>query len=98
MQQKPRHVPLRMCVTCRSSTHKRGLLRVVRTADGVVTDFTGKTSGRGAYVCAAEQCIALAQKQKKLDRSLKATVSAQVYADLVAEAARLNSLEPTPST
>jgi predicted RNA-binding protein YlxR (DUF448 family) len=69
---KPKHIPIRTCVACRTSHGKRGLLRVVRQADGsVVYDAKGKMPGRGAYVCAEAGCIALARKQKKLERSLK---------------------------
>ncbi len=70
---KPKHIPIRTCVACRTTGAKRGLLRVVRQPDGSVTyDPKGKMAGRGAYVCAQADCIALARKQKKLERSLKA--------------------------
>ncbi len=69
---KPKHIPIRTCVACRATDAKRGLLRVVRQADGtVVYDPKGKLSGRGAYICAQAGCVALARKQKKLERSLK---------------------------
>ena len=69
---KQRHIPIRTCVACRTADAKRVLLRVVRLADGSVRyDPKGKISGRGAYVCARPECIALARKQKKLERSLK---------------------------
>ena len=69
---KPKHIPIRTCVACRTSDAKRGLLRVVRQVDGtVVYDSKGKMAGRGAYLCARPSCIALARKQKKLERSLK---------------------------
>ena len=83
-----KHTPLRTCVACRTSGDKRGLLRVVRQPDGgVVFDGSGKSNGRGAYVCASEACIALARKQKKLERSLKAEVGPAVYEALLAQAA-----------
>jgi len=85
---RKRHIPLRTCVACRTSGDKRGLLRVVRAPDGTVAvDPTGKASGRGAYVCASQDCIALAEKKRSLDRSLKATVEAHVYAALRKQAA-----------
>ncbi len=83
---RPPHVPIRTCVVCRTPGDKRGLLRVVRTAEaGTAFDVTGKASGRGAYVCAAAACIELARKQKRLDRSLKATVGAEVFDALLAQ-------------
>lgn len=82
---RPKRTPLRTCVACRTSGDKRGLLRVVRQPDGAVGyDPTGKSNGRGAYVCAREECIAAARKQKRLDRSLKAAVPPTVFEDLLA--------------
>lgn len=92
---RTRHTPLRTCVACRTSGDKRGLLRVVRKPEGgVVFDRTGKANGRGAYVCASETCIALARKQKKLDRSLKAGVEAEVFETLLAQASQQKPPEP----
>ena len=82
---KPKHIPIRTCVACRRSDAKQGLLRVVRQADGtVVYDTKGKLSGRGAYVCAAAQCIALARKQKKLERALRVSgLSDELFSNLL---------------
>jgi predicted RNA-binding protein YlxR (DUF448 family) len=72
---KPKHIPVRTCVACRATEEKRDLLRIVRQPDGVIRhDPKGKMSGRGAYLCARAACIALAKKQKKLERSLKVNV------------------------
>ena len=50
--QKPRKIPQRQCVGCRTMTDKRELVRIVKTPEGeIVLDTTGKKSGRGAYVC-----------------------------------------------
>jgi hypothetical protein len=82
---RKRHTPQRTCVACRSTGDKRVLLRIVRQPDGhVLYDPTGKASGRGAYVCASEACIAAARKQKRLDRSLKAEVPPEVFEALLA--------------
>ena len=51
-----KHIPQRMCVTCRQSQDKRSLIRLVRTPDGVLVDETGKLSGRGAYLHADPSC------------------------------------------
>lgn len=54
---RPKHVPQRTCVVCRSTSAKRTLTRLVRTAEGrVVVDHTGKQNGRGAYVCHQASC------------------------------------------
>ena len=83
---RPKHIPQRTCVSCRTTGEKQGLLRVVRTAKGLAQfDPSGKTSGRGAYVCASEACIQLAKKQRKLDRGLKCEVASEVYEALLAK-------------
>lgn len=44
----------------------------MRQQDGsVLYDPKGKLAGRGAYLCARSECIAIAKKQKKLERSFK---------------------------
>ena len=84
---RAKHTPIRTCVACRTGTDKRRLLRVVRAPDGVVAyDASGKLNGRGAYICANSDCIALARKQKKLDRSIKSTIEPAVYDELLAQA------------
>jgi predicted RNA-binding protein YlxR (DUF448 family) len=54
--QRVKHVPQRTCVGCREILPKRQMLRVVRTADGVRIDPTGKLSGRGAYLHDRREC------------------------------------------
>jgi predicted RNA-binding protein YlxR (DUF448 family) len=92
---KQRHVPLRTCVVCRETSAKRTLLRVVREPgdDGVVRfDADGKANGRGAYVCASDDCIDKAIKQKRFERSLSVkAVSETLAADLKAAAANAHS-------
>jgi len=90
---KPKHTPIRTCVACRATDEKRDLLRVVRQPDGAVLhDPKGKMAGRGAYICARPECIALARKQKKLERSLKVSVlPAELFGELNA---RVVATEP----
>ena len=93
---KPKHTPIRTCVACRETDEKRDLLRIVRQPDGMLRyDPKGKLSGRGAYLCARTSCIALARKQKKLERSLKvSSVPETLFDELNAQAA----LNPSPET
>jgi hypothetical protein len=84
---RKKHIPLRTCVACRTTGDKRGLLRVVRPPEGpVVYDQSGKKNGRGAYVCANISCIETARKQKKLERSLRAEITPEVFEELLAQA------------
>ncbi|MBI1794324.1 MAG: YlxR family protein [Chloroflexi bacterium] len=54
--QRSKHVPQRTCVGCRTVMAKRQLVRVVRTAGGVLVDRTGKLAGRGAYLHDRRSC------------------------------------------
>ncbi len=51
-----RHVPQRTCVGCREVLPKRTLIRIVRGAEGVGVDVTGKAPGRGAYLHDRRAC------------------------------------------
>jgi|SRR6266700_3453936 predicted RNA-binding protein YlxR (DUF448 family) len=87
---RPKHIPLRTCVSCRETKSKRELLRVVRTPDGhVLIDATGKKSGRGAYLCARLTCWKNALKSKRLEHELEVTISDEDRANLEAYIATL---------
>ncbi len=84
MQKK--HVPLRMCTGCGEMKPKKELVRVVHTPDGEVKlDFTGKLSGRGAYICHDKECLKKAIKAKRLERAFSKQIPAEVYENLEAE-------------
>jgi predicted RNA-binding protein YlxR (DUF448 family) len=85
-----KHVPVRTCVICREREGKRALTRVVRTADGVVVDPTGKMNGRGAYVCDKAACWQRALTGDALGRALRATLSETDRARLKAAAHQLH--------
>lgn len=75
-----KRVPLRKCVGCGEMIGKKGAVRIVRNKDGNVSvDPTGKKPGRGAYVCKDEKCFELAKKGKKLERSFKCQIPAEIY-------------------
>ena len=95
---KVRRVPLRSCVVCRQTSDKKTLLRVTRAPEkdggAVAVDPTGRTNGRGAYVCAALACIEKAAKQKRFERALSALVPATLTDDLKALAAKIAETNP----
>jgi predicted RNA-binding protein YlxR (DUF448 family) len=73
---RPKHVPLRTCISCRETKPKRELLRIVRTPDGhVLIDAGGKKSGRGAYLCARLSCWEDATKKKRIEQEFELTLS-----------------------
>lgn len=79
--QRMKHVPQRTCVGCREVQPKRRMIRVVRTAEGVQVDPTGKLAGRGAYLHDRRECW---------ERGLKGALAHALKANLtVDERARL---------
>lgn len=69
---RPKHVPQRTCVACRTTDAKRTLIRLVRTPEGAVeVDPTGKRAGRGAYLCARVRCWERGINEKTLVRALR---------------------------
>jgi len=78
-----RKTPIRTCVSCRSSSDKKQLIRIVRMPDGEVRiDPTGKSPGRGAYLCGAKECLELAFKANKLGRALRCDVPERIESEL----------------
>jgi len=87
---RPRHVPQRTCVACRTTGAKRGLVRIVRSGEGrVEVDETGKKPGRGAYLCRARDCWETALKRKTLEHALKTPIIVEDREALLAYAAEL---------
>ena len=87
---RPKHVPQRTCIACRSTEAKRGLVRIVRTPEGrVELDPTGKKNGRGAYVHESRECWDAALKRDRLGHALKVAVPADDMERLAAHAAAL---------
>lgn len=79
----PARDPARTCVACRREGAKRGLLRLVRRLDGTVAfDAGGRAAGRGAYLHPEPACVEQARKRRAVERSLKARVSDELWAEL----------------
>ena len=79
---KTRKIPMRMCVVTREKFPKKELIRVVKTADGVVVDETGKVNGHGAYLKKDLEVFEKAYKNKILDKVLETKVPEEVFDDL----------------
>jgi predicted RNA-binding protein YlxR (DUF448 family) len=74
--QRVKHVPQRTCVGCREVLPKRQMVRIVRTADGVQVDSTGKLTGRGAYMHDKRDCWVRGMRGA-LAHALKAELTAE---------------------
>jgi predicted RNA-binding protein YlxR (DUF448 family) len=71
-----KHIPQRTCVGCREILPKRSLVRLVRSAQGVMVDPTGKLAGRGAYLHDRRSCW---------ERGLKGALAHALKTDLTEE-------------
>ena len=73
-------IPQRQCIGCGQMKDKKDLIRILKTQDeSIVID------GRGAYICANEDCLSKAFKNKGLERSFKMAVDSAVYDELAKE-------------
>jgi predicted RNA-binding protein YlxR (DUF448 family) len=86
---KPRRIPRRMCIACRESDGKRELIRLVRLADQVVLDETGKRAGRGAYVHPQISCWERALAGSLLQKALRTKIGAENLESLSASVSEL---------
>ncbi len=77
---KQRKIPMRQCLGCNEHRPKIELLRVLRTPEGEITlDFTGKRSGRGAYICHSASCLKKARKSGRIERNLGVSIPDELY-------------------
>ena len=83
---KIKKIPERRCIGCMESFMKKDLIRVVRNAEGEVSlDFTGKKSGRGAYICKNISCFKKAKKAGRFSKNLNCEIPDEIYQGLEAE-------------
>ena len=66
-----------MCIACRASDGKRDLIRLVRVADGILLDQSGKMAGRGAYVHPQVNCWEKALAGSLIQKALRTKISAE---------------------
>lgn len=91
---RPKHIPQRMCISCRDRSAKKTLFRIVRTPEGEVElDPTGKKNGRGAYLCDDPACWRRALSNDSLSQALKIDLSPEAKERLSQHAA---TLPPNP--
>lgn len=92
-----KHIPQRTCVGCRATQPKRQMIRIVRAADGVKIDPTGKLAGRGAYLHDLRSCWERGLKGA-LANALKTEIKAEDRATLEEFMNALPQAEPREPT
>ncbi len=71
--------PERKCCGCNEMKLKSDLIRVVKKDNEYFLDKTGKSNGRGAYICNDIQCFEKANKNRGFERSFKSGIPKDIY-------------------
>lgn len=80
---KIKKIPMRMCLGCNEMKPKKEMIRVVKSAEGEISlDFTGKKSGRGAYICKNTECFQSARKARRFEKSFSCKISNEIYEEM----------------
>ncbi|MBO8128815.1 MAG: YlxR family protein [Peptococcaceae bacterium] len=96
---KSKKVPYRKCIGCQEMKPKRELIRIVRTPEATVElDFTGKRSGRGAYLCPNKECLDQSLKGGRLDKALRFNVPEDTITCIRKEIIKSERNTQTPGT
>ena len=73
-------IPLRKCSGCGEMKPKKELIRVVRSPEGDISlDTNGRAAGRGAYLCPSLECLRIARKARRFERSLECAIPEEIY-------------------
>jgi predicted RNA-binding protein YlxR (DUF448 family) len=73
-------IPLRKCSGCGEMKPKKELIRVVRSPEGEISlDTNGRAAGRGAYLCPNLECLRIARKARRLERSFECAIPEEIY-------------------
>ncbi|MEO1094472.1 MAG: YlxR family protein [Cyanobacteria bacterium J06638_28] len=80
----------RRCISCRAIAPRETFWRVVRVSPQQTIQLD-QGMGRSAYLCPTADCLQIAQKKKRLGRSLRAAVPAAIYDQLWQRLAKATS-------
>jgi len=78
-----RKSPIRTCISCRARHNQEDLYRFSLDGANVKVDQHMRGNGRGAYVCLSSKCLTLAMNSDRLDRALKASITAESKKHLI---------------
>lgn len=82
---KGKKIPMRRCAGCNVSKPKKELIRISCYDGNIKIDPTGKSPGRGIYLCSNTECFQLAKKRKAIGRGLNIDVDEEQMNQLFAE-------------
>ena len=91
---KTKKTPLRTCIGCNETRDKSELVRIVKDKDNnIFLDKTGKSNGRGAYICKNNDCLDNAIRRKGFYRAFKMAVSDEDIANIREELLNMRGSE-----
>lgn len=80
---KVKKIPQRMCLGCQEMKPKCELIRIVKNQAGEISiDLTGKSQGRGAYICKNPDCLEKAVKAKRFEKAFETKISDEIFEKL----------------
>ena len=83
---KVKKIPMRQCLGCSEHKPKQELIRIVLSPEGDISlDFTGKKSGRGAYICRDVKCLRKIKKSGRLGKVFEREIPSEIYDELEKE-------------
>ena len=84
-------IPLRKCTGCDEMKPKKELIRIVKSPEGEISlDRTGRSPGRGAYICPDAECLKKARKARRLEKAFSSPIPEEVYDSFEKELADQN--------
>ncbi len=75
--------PQRTCMGCNEKKDKKDLIRIVKNKQNEINiDKTGKSEGRGAYICNNIECLEKAIKTKRIEKVFEQKIPEEIYEKL----------------
>ena len=73
----------RKCMACNAKKDKYELIRIIKKNNGeILVDKTGKSDGRGAYICNDILCLEKVIKSNRIGKVLKSNIDKKIYEDI----------------
>ena len=81
---------LRKCISCGKRDYKFKFIRIKKIKNGDSkfeirisdSNTTNHVDGRTAYLCPNNECLSLARKKSRIERSLKCKIDKSVYDEI----------------
>lgn len=82
---RPRHIPVRTCVTCHTRRPQPELVRLVSVKDGgILISPPRDVPGRGVYLCRDQKCWVDGVEKGRIARAIRGSVAGTDAAAIIA--------------